>query len=123
MNNIPADVLVARGCNFVIAVSVTAKIEHRFGNNRPDTPTTLMKIPSTLKTLFRSLLVQNHNLNAFGVRPADVVIDPDVTGFDLTEFMRSNELAAVGESAALGYVPRIKQLLARLDPELFRFGG
>src|SRR5262249_27497921 len=27
VNNIPADVLVAKGCNFVIAVSVTAKLE------------------------------------------------------------------------------------------------
>ena len=30
VNNIPADVLVSMGCNFVIAVSVTAKLESRF---------------------------------------------------------------------------------------------
>ena len=30
VNNIPADVLVSMGCNFVIAVSVTAKMETRF---------------------------------------------------------------------------------------------
>ncbi len=121
VNNIPADVLVARGCNFVIAVSVTAKIEHRFGKNQPDTPTPRMTTPSTLKTLLRSLVVQNYNLNSFGVSPADVVIAPDVTGFDLTEFMRAEELAAVGEKAALEQVPRIQQLLSRLDPDLFRF--
>ena len=32
-----ADVLAAQGCNFVIAVSVTAKIETQFGGNQPDT--------------------------------------------------------------------------------------
>lgn len=122
VNNIPADVLAAAGCNFVIAVSVTAKIEKRFGKNTPETPTPSMKRPSTFQTLFRSLVVQNHNLNDIGVRAADVVIAPDVTGFELTEFMRAEELAAIGEQAALAQIPRIQQLLTRLDPELFRFG-
>jgi len=121
VNNIPADVLVAQGCNFVVAVSVTAKMEKQFGRNTADTPTRRMKTPSTLQTLFRSLLVQNHNLNALGVRSADVVIEPDVTGFDLTEFMRAKELAMVGEQTALEQIPRIQQLLTRLDPDLFRF--
>jgi predicted acylesterase/phospholipase RssA/CRP-like cAMP-binding protein len=119
VNNIPADVLIANGCNFVIAVSVTAKMESHFARNTPETPTANMRRPSTLQTLFRSFLVQNHNLNALGVQGADVVIAPDVTGFDLTHFMRAEELAAVGEQAALEQVPRIKQLLARLDPQLF----
>ena len=30
VNNLPADVLVAAGCNFVVAVSVTAKMEKEF---------------------------------------------------------------------------------------------
>jgi predicted acylesterase/phospholipase RssA len=122
VNNIPADVLVSMGCNFVIAVSVTAKMEKQFCNIRPDAPTT-GKRPSTLQTIFRSLLVQNHSLNAFGVQPADVVIAPDVTGFDLTEFMRANELATIGEAAALEQIPKIRQLLSRLDPQLFPLSG
>ena len=79
-----------------------------------------MRIPSTLQTLLRSLQVQNYNLNAIGVQPAEVTIEPEVTDFDLSEFMRAKELAAVGEQAAVGQIPHIKQLLARLDPELFR---
>jgi NTE family protein len=39
-------------------------------------------------------------LDAIGVRPADVVIEADVTRFDLTDFVRAKELAAVGEAAA-----------------------
>ena len=50
----------------------------------------------------------------------DVVIEPDVRGFDLTEFMRAKELATIGETAALEQIPRIRQLLNRLDPQLFR---
>lgn len=123
VNNIPADVLISRGCNFVIAVSVTAKIEHRFGNNHPHTPTNRMRAPSVLQTLMRSFLVQNYNLNAIGVKDADVVIEPDVTGFDLSEFTRAKDLAAVGERTAIEQLPKIKNLLSRMDPELFRFGN
>jgi predicted acylesterase/phospholipase RssA len=123
VNNLPANVLVERGCNFVIAVSVTAKLEKEFCEIAPDRPMPPGKKPTVVQTLLRSLVVQNHNLNALGVQPADVVIEPDVTGFDLAEFMRAKELAAVGEASALEQVPRIRQLLARLDPQLFRPTG
>ncbi len=121
VKNLPADVLVAHGCNFVIAVSVTAKIERQFGVNQPDTPTPRMRAPSTLQTLLRSLQVQNHNLNAFAVQSADVTIEPDVTRFELAEFMRARELAEAGEQATAAQIPHIQQLLMRLDPKLFHF--
>ena len=73
-----------------------------------------------IQTILRSLLVQNYSLNAIGVQPADVVIAPDVTGFELTEFMKAKELAAIGEAAALEQIPKIRHLLTRLDPQLFR---
>ena len=38
VNNIPADVLVSMGCNFVIAVSVTSKLETRFCDISPEGP-------------------------------------------------------------------------------------
>jgi hypothetical protein len=76
-----------------------------------------------IRAVLRSLLVQNHSLNAFGVQPADVVIEPDVTGFDLTEFMRAKELAVIGEATALEQIPKIQHLLNRLDPQLFPPGG
>jgi predicted acylesterase/phospholipase RssA/CRP-like cAMP-binding protein len=121
MNNIPADVLTSQGCNFIIAVSVTAKIAKQFGANKPDTPTPRMRTPSSLRTLLRTLEVQNVSLNAIGVQPAEVVIEPEVLDFDLSEFMRAKELATAGEKAALVQIPKIKQLLARLDAGLFKF--
>jgi predicted acylesterase/phospholipase RssA len=121
VNNIPADVLVSMGCNFVIAVSVTAKMEKRFGRITPGTANSNNKRPGTIPTILRSLLVQNYSLNAIGVQPADVVIAPDVTGIEPTEFMRAKELAAIGEAAALETIPKIQKLLNRLDPKLFRF--
>jgi NTE family protein len=120
VNNIPADVLVSMGCNFVIAVSVTAKLETRFCDIKAGQPILSRNKPGIGQTILRSLLVQNHNLNAFGVQPADVVIEPDVTGVDSAEFMRAKEFAVIGEAAALEQVPKIRRLLNRLDPQLFK---
>ena len=117
---IPADVLTAQGCNFVIAVSVTAKIGRQFGATRRTRRRSEWNSVN-LQTFFRTLEVQNVSLNAIGVRPAEVVIEPDVVDFDLSESMRARELFAVGEQAALDQIPKIRQLLARLDPGLFRF--
>lgn len=35
-----------------------------------------------------------------GIQPADFVISPDVTAFDISEFTRADEMAVVGERAA-----------------------
>lgn len=61
-------------------------------------------------------------MNSVGVQPADVVVELDVTAFDLTEFTRTQELATLGEQVALQQIPQIKSLLPKLDPELFPFG-
>jgi predicted acylesterase/phospholipase RssA len=119
INNVPADVLTTKGCNFVVAVSVTAKMEHEFASNRPDTPSDQMRPASTIQTLLRSYLVQSHSVNAIGVQPADFVIEPDVCRFDLSEFSRTDELAAIGEQATLGAIPQIRKLLNHLDSELY----
>jgi predicted acylesterase/phospholipase RssA len=123
VNNIPADVLVAMGCNFVIAVSVTAKMEKEFCAITAARQGATGKKPSVVQTILRSLLVQNHSLNAFGVQPADVVIETDMRGFDLTAFTRAQERSAIGEAAGLEAIPKIRQLLHRLDPQLFRPTG
>ena len=120
VNNIPANVLVSMGCNFVIAVSVTAKLEMSFCDIKPEKPSLSRKQPGIVPTIFRSLLVQNYNLNAFGVQPADVVIEPDVTGIDPSEFMKAKEVAAIGEAATLEQVSKMHRLLNRLDPQLFK---
>jgi predicted acylesterase/phospholipase RssA len=119
VNNVPANVLVDEGCNFVIAVSVTAKLESRFGKNEPDTPTEKMRSPSTIQTVLRSYIVQSMNMNSIGVQPADIVIEPDVTDFDLTAFARTDELAAIGEQSTLEALPEIQKLLGELDRGLF----
>jgi predicted acylesterase/phospholipase RssA len=122
VNNIPADVLVGKGCNFVLACSVTAKLEPEFAGIRADRPSRKQKAPSTLQVLLRRDLVQSFNMNAVGVQPADFVIEPDVTAFDLSEFERADEMATVGAQTTAEAITKIQQLLSRLDGKLFPFG-
>ena len=119
IDNVPADVLTRKGCNIVIAVSVTAKLEIEFADNRPDTPAHEIRSASSIETLLRSYLVQNHSVNSLGVQAADFVIEPDVTQFDLTAFTRTDEMAAVGAQTTLEKISEIRELLHRLDGELF----
>ncbi len=119
INNVPANVLVSKGCNFVIAVSVTAKIKQEFASNGPDTETSKMKPASILETIMRTYVVQNVNMNSVGVQPADVVIQPDVRNFEITEFSRADEMSAIGAETTLDMLPQLFQLLSRVDSQLF----
>jgi NTE family protein len=121
INNVPANTLVAKGCNFVIAVSVTAKIKQEFAKNGPHTLTAKMKSASVLETIMRTYVVQNVNMNSVGVQPADFVIQPDVRDFDITEFSRADEMSAIGAQTAHESLPQLKQLLSRVDSKLFEF--
>lgn len=120
INNVPANVLASKGCNVVIAVSVTAKIKQEFASNGPNTETSKMKTASMLETIMRTYIVQNVNMNSVGVQPADFVIQPDVRNFEITEFSRAKEMSSIGAKAALDVMPQLKQLLSRIDNQLFK---
>jgi len=124
LNNIPANVLVAKGCNFVIASSVTAKLEKDFRGLRADAnPHSRRRSLSTVQVIMRQNMIQHHSMNAVGVQPADFVIAPDVTAFDISEFTRADEMAAIGEATTNATVEKLRQMLNRLDPQLFVSSG
>ena len=58
-------------------------------------------------------------MNSIGVQPADIVIEPNATHVDLSDFSKTKELAQEGERAALEAIPRIKSLLNQIDGQLF----
>jgi predicted acylesterase/phospholipase RssA len=93
LGNIPASLLVAGGCNFVIASSVTTKIERNFMGIGSDALSRHRAVFPTMQVLMRQSMIQHHSMTAVGVQPADFVIAPDVTSFDLSEFTRADEMA------------------------------
>ena len=72
-----------------------------------------------LETMMRTYIVQNVNMNSVGVQPADFVIQPDMSEFDITEFNRADEMAAIGETTTNESIARLKQLLSKVDDKLF----
>jgi hypothetical protein len=58
-------------------------------------------------------------MNSVGVQPADFVVAPDVTAFDISEFTRADEMALIGEMTMNATVSRLSQMLTKLDSKLF----
>jgi NTE family protein len=116
LNNVPADVLVDRGCNFVIASTVTAKLEREFEGIRSRL---VGHFFSTIQLIMRQTMVQGYNMNSVGVQPADFVIAPDVTSFDISEFTRVEEMALIGERTTDATIANLRKMLSKLDSQLF----
>jgi predicted acylesterase/phospholipase RssA len=119
LNNVPANALVAKGCNFVIASTVTAKLEKDFMGIRSKKSRGVSKFISTIQVIMRQNMIQSYSMNAVGVKPADFVIAPDVTSFDISEFTRADEMAVIGERTTNESVHQLKGMLSKLDPKLF----
>jgi predicted acylesterase/phospholipase RssA len=119
LNNIPANVLVAKGCNFVIASTVTAKLEKDFIEIRSKGHSRSNRFFSTIQVIMRQTMIQDYKMNSVGVQPADFVVAPDVTSFDISEFTRAEEMARIGEMTTNTTVAKLLQMLSKLDPKLF----
>jgi len=119
LNNIPANLLVAKGCNFVIASSVTAKLEKDFAKIHAKGSSRSGRSLSTIQVIMRQTMIQNYSMNSIGVQPADFVVAPDVTSFDISEFTRVEEMALIGEATTNATVAKLRKMLSRLDSKLF----
>ena len=117
LKNVPADVLVSHGCNFVIASTVTAKLEKEFMGIRKFGQARLSRFFSTIQVIMRQNMIQWNNMNAIGVQPADFVIAPNMTQFEISEFTRADEMANIGEETTNESIAELRKLLARLDPK------
>lgn len=119
LNNIPANVLVAKDCNFVIASSVTAKLERDFLGMRANGNSRVNRFFSTIQVIMRQNMIQGFNMNSVGIQPADFVVSPDVTSFDISEFTRADEMALIGENTTNATAAKLHNMLHKLDPQLF----
>ena len=119
LNNIPANVLVAKGCNFVIASSVTAKLEKDFIEIRSKGRSRSNRFFSSIQVIMRQNMIQGYNMNSVGIQPADFVVAPDVTSFDISEFTRVDEMALIGEMTTNATIAKLRKMLSNLDSKLF----
>jgi predicted acylesterase/phospholipase RssA/CRP-like cAMP-binding protein len=119
LNVVPANVLVNQGSNVVIASDVASKILFEFGGNYPDTPTDRMRVPSRRAAMIRTRAVQDRNIRSIGGGAADLLIEPDVSHVQITDFKNAATIARLGRVAAEEAMPQIKQTLHAMDAQLF----
>ncbi|MGI9473095.1 MAG: patatin-like phospholipase family protein [Rubripirellula sp.] len=119
LNVVPANVLVNQGSNVVIASDVASKILFEFGGNYPDTPTDKMRIPSRRAAMIRTRAVQDRNIRSIGGGAADLVVEPDVSHVQITDFKNAATIAQLGRVAAEEMMPQIKLALHEMDAQLF----
>jgi len=119
LNNIPANVLVGKKCNFVIASSVTAQLEKDFIEIRSKGRSRSTRFLTTIQVIMRQSMIQGYRMNSVGVQPADFVVAPDVTSFDISEFTRADEMSVVGERTTTASIAKLLKMLNNLDSKLF----
>ncbi len=119
LNVVPANVLVNQGAKFVIASDVAAKISFEFVGNNSATPTERMKVPNTMATLTRVRTIQDRNIRSIGGDAADIIIEPDVSQVQPSDFKRAHEIAKLGRVAAEKALPELWRVLNAMDPQLF----
>ncbi len=91
VNNLPVDVVLNMGADVLIVVDLKSDLAKR------DALTSPLSLSGQMVSL---LLMQNSALSLKLVRPQDVVIQPDVNGFAVSDFAKGGELAAIGEDTA-----------------------
>jgi hypothetical protein len=79
----------------------------------------LSRFIATIQVIMRQNMIQSYSMNAVGVEPADFVIAPNVTSFDISEFTRADEMAVIGERTTNESVQQLKAMLSKLDPKVF----
>ncbi len=118
LNNLPADVLVEQGVDFVVGVDVSSQVRPEFGGNRPDVPTDRMRDPGLIETVLRIFESQHHGISKLRNRAVDFWIKPNTSAFGLADFHHTTEIAAIGEAEAQSRVSELKQRLIDLQKRL-----
>lgn len=115
LNNLPGDVLARRGASLVIGVDVVAKLSKQFAGNSAATPTDKMRRPGPIDTLLRLNEVQDYGISALRSAAHDLVIKPDTTDFEFSDFTKAEELAERGYQAARDSLAQVQELLDDLE--------
>jgi len=98
---VPVDVVRNMGAEVVIAVNVMPETR-----NKSDSE------PGIFDVVMHTISIMNSHLIKESLAGADIVVEPDVSRFKLSDFHKVDECVSAGEEAADNVVPAIKRLLA-----------
>ena len=110
-----------QGMQLCHRIECHCKARERFGGNPPKGRSRSRGFFSTLQVIMR----QHHDSRSqdelrWSASRADLVVTPDVTSFDISEFTRGDEMARIGEITTNATVAKLSEMLNKLDPQLFK---
>jgi NTE family protein len=108
--NVPVKALKGLGADVVIAVNL-------FGHHQVFPPAS--NVFQILMRVWYFFVQEESSWR----EQADIIIEPDMTKFDLFDFSMGKEMIAVGEKEARKHIPKIKQVIQRrffFRPEIYR---
>jgi NTE family protein len=101
VRNLPVDIARAMGAEVIIAVNVGTPLA-------PESE--LTSAIGVAQQMLQILTEQNVQRSLKELRPADVLIAPDLSGISFMNFSRSEAAMAAGERAARALAPRLERL-------------
>jgi NTE family protein len=98
---VPVDVVRNMGAEIVIAVNVM-----------PETKIKSDSEPGIFEVIMQTIYIVSSYVAKDSLKGADIVIEPDVARFKLSDFHKVDECVSAGEEAADTAIPHIKRVLA-----------
>lgn len=123
LNNVPTDLLTARGADMVVGVDISSRLAHRFAGNVPGTSQDMMRRPSQLETVIRTNEVQDHAITRLRTSRIDFRFDIDASAFSFADFTKASELLELGEQQAEAMLPGLKQRIAEQEQAISDAGS
>ena len=108
LNNVPSSVLRNNNVDYIISVSIGAKLQKSFGKNDIKTSKAKMKKMGFFSTLFRVLEVGQDGLENHYENDSDFLILPDTSEYHFEDFTKDVELVKLGYQATIEVMPELK---------------
>jgi NTE family protein len=100
-NNLPVDVALEMGADVLIVIDLISELAKRAELESP------LAVSGQVISL---LLMQNSAISRSRVRPQDVLIEPDVSGYLVSDFPKGAELMAIGQKTASLKISELQNL-------------
>lgn len=110
---VPVEIVKQMGADFVIAVNVNPDVAAR-AENPPGKQSRTRKLPNLFQILAQSTTITTSLLARTNLAAADVVIEPDLAYFKLSDFNKAPDILNLGIEAAERAVGEIKGKLQRI---------
>ncbi|WP_197454555.1 patatin-like phospholipase family protein [Stieleria varia] len=112
--NVPASVLRAEGCDYVISVDVGSTLSTDYARDKNGNP----RRPSYISTLLRTMDISRRHSSALHSEESDLIITPETQAFKIEDFHAVDPLIDAGREVGERMKADVKRLIDNLRTDL-----